>query len=87
MPSKLYSIMAARRPVVASVDVGSDAWRLIERLGCGICVPASDAGPLAQALDRLKGDGYSAPGERGRRYLEQYRTRGVVGRAYGQLLA
>jgi putative colanic acid biosynthesis glycosyltransferase WcaI len=87
MPSKVYSIMAAGKPVAACVDPGSEAWRLIERVGCGICVPAGDASALAQSLDRLRNEGYSELGERGRRYVEEYQTRGAVGQAYHQLLS
>ncbi len=87
MPSKVYSIMAAGKPVVASVDPGSDIWRLVEEVGCGICVPAGDPAALTLALDRLQHDGSDGLGERGRRHIEQYHTRAVIGQAYDQLLA
>ena len=87
MPSKVYSIMAAGKPVAACIDRGSEAWRLIEGVNCGICVPAGDAGALAQSLDRLQNEGSSVLGERGRRHVEQYQTRGAIGQAYDQLLS
>jgi hypothetical protein len=79
--------MAAGKPVVACVDEESDLWRLIEQVGCGICVRAGDVGALARALDRLQVEGCGDMGERGRRYVERYQTRGVVGEAYDLLLA
>ncbi len=39
VPSKTYSIMAAGRPVLASVDEGSEVQRIVETAGAGIAVP------------------------------------------------
>ncbi len=58
-PSKLYGILAAGRPVLASIDRGSDADRVIERSGAGIVVPPDDAEPFIEGLESL----LSAPGE------------------------
>lgn len=42
VPSKTWSIMAAGRPVLASFDEDSELFRLIEGVGCGVCVQADD---------------------------------------------
>src|SRR5262249_7943618 len=56
VPSKLYSVMASGRPVIASVDPGCDTWSLVQRSGCGICVAPEDAAALAEAIGRLADD-------------------------------
>ena len=38
VPSKTYTILSAARPVIASVDAGSEIWRLVEEAACGLCV-------------------------------------------------
>jgi hypothetical protein len=53
VPSKLLSIMAAARPVVASLPDESDAGRIINEANCGICVKAGDGEALAQAILKL----------------------------------
>jgi colanic acid biosynthesis glycosyl transferase WcaI len=39
VPSKLYSILAAGRPVLASVDPGTEVARTLEQAGAGVGVP------------------------------------------------
>jgi len=38
VPSKILGYLAAGRPVVASVDPGSDTWNFVNESRCGICV-------------------------------------------------
>jgi colanic acid biosynthesis glycosyl transferase WcaI len=56
VPSKLLSIMAAARPVVASLPRDSDARQIIAEAGCGICVDAGDSEALTDALLKLQAD-------------------------------
>ncbi|MEM2352369.1 MAG: glycosyltransferase, partial [Thermoproteota archaeon] len=53
VPSKILSIMAAGRPVVAALNPNGDASRLIEEAQCGLCVPPEDPQALAEAVMRL----------------------------------
>ena len=46
VPSKTYSIMAASRPVLASIDPDTEIPRLIERAGAGVCVGPDDTDAL-----------------------------------------
>jgi len=77
VPSKLLSIMAVGRPVVASVPVESDARRIITEGRCGICVNPGDAEALAVAIQRLQEDHVLASemGSRGRAYVEAHFSR------------
>jgi colanic acid biosynthesis glycosyl transferase WcaI len=88
VPSKLYTIMAAGKPVVASVDPGSATWRLVEEVGCGVCVPPGNPEALARAMDALWADEprRRCLAERGRRYVEQHHDRHRVGDRYDALL-
>lgn len=88
MPSKVYEIMASGRPLLASADVNSDVWRLIDDTGCGICVEPHDPEKLAASILRLYGDRSlrDAMGERGRQQAEQHYSRDVIVALYGDLL-
>jgi colanic acid biosynthesis glycosyl transferase WcaI len=88
VPSKVYSIMAAGKPVAASVDPGSEIWRVVNDAQCGECVPAGDAAALAAVLDKLRRDPCyrSTVGKRGRQYVEQFHSRTAVGNHYDGLL-
>ncbi len=72
VPSKLLSIMAAGRPVVASLPAESDARRMIAEAGSGLVVDAGDERALAAAIGRLAADpGLGREmGRRGRAYAE-----------------
>ena len=59
VPSKLYPILAAGRPVLALAPESSDVARIVRHSGCGVVVdpddPASTAGILRElANDRLR---------------------------------
>ena len=44
VPSKLYGILASRRPYVAAVESEGETARLTERYGSGLVVPAGGSG-------------------------------------------
>jgi colanic acid biosynthesis glycosyl transferase WcaI len=77
VPMKCYSIMASGRPVIASVDEGSDTWNEIQRAGCGVCVEPENPGALAGAiLDSFRNDSYRVRlGALGRAYVVQHRCK------------
>ena len=56
VPSKLYSILAAGRPIVASVDAGTEVARTVERAGAGLAVPPEDPEAFTKAIRRLLDD-------------------------------
>lgn len=89
VPSKTYSVLAAGRPLVASIDPGTEVPRLLERSGGGIATPAGDAAAFTAAVRRLVDDpaGAEAMGAGGRRFVEQWLTPARVAEAYEELFA
>lgn len=87
VPSKTYSILAAGRPLIASVDRGSEVARLVEKAEAGFAVPPEDPEALTKAIRRL----LEAPAERarmgrsGRRFVESWASPSAVAKAYEQL--
>ena len=77
VPSKLFSIMAAARPVVASLPHDSDARHIVAEAGCGICIEAGDSEALAGAILNLYSDRalVGEMGRRGRTYAEAHFSR------------
>lgn len=74
VPSKILGIMAAGRPVVASMNLSGDAPRLIEEARCGYALPPEDAQSLADHILMLYRDANLRRqlGENGRRYAEKH---------------
>jgi glycosyltransferase involved in cell wall biosynthesis len=74
VPSKLLSIMAAGRPVVASLPPESDARQIVTEAECGTCVEAGDGEALAGAILNLHADRSLGRemGQRGRAYVEAH---------------
>lgn len=87
VPSKLFTIMGMGRPVVASVDEGSDTARMIGEAGCGVCVEPEDACALADAILRMHNDpaGAAVMGAQGRAFVEARYTRKAVAKQYAAL--
>jgi colanic acid biosynthesis glycosyl transferase WcaI len=52
-PSKLYGILAAGRPVLASIDSGSEVANTIDKAGAGVAVPPDSPAEFISALERL----------------------------------
>jgi len=89
VPSKLYSILAAARPVVASVDEGTEVARTLAEAGAGLAVPPEDPGAFVGALGELIDDADRARGmgEAGRRFVEGWASPAAVAEAYESLFA
>lgn len=88
VPSKLYSILAAGRPVVASVDPGTEVTRVLDASGCGLAAMPEDPAAFAAAVGSLVDDpsGREAMGERGRAFVETWISPAGVAGAYEALL-
>ena len=87
VPSKLYSILAAGRPVLASVDAGTEVAGTVAMAGAGIAVRPEDADVFCSALDELLADpvGRARMGAAGREFVEGWVSPAAVGVAYEQL--
>jgi len=55
-PSKMLTLLAAGRPVVASVSPGSEVARVVTEARAGLVVPPEDPAALAEAVLKLRGE-------------------------------
>jgi colanic acid biosynthesis glycosyl transferase WcaI len=88
VPSKMFGIMAAGRPVIAGVDAGSDADLMVQAAGSGLVVEPEDPAALADAIRALATDRKQAKamGESARRYVENHHSNTVVVDQYEAML-
>ena len=56
VPSKLYAILAAGRPVLALAPEETDAARIVRRTGCGVVADPDDPAAVAEAVRGLRRD-------------------------------
>ena len=89
VPSKTYSILAAGRPFVASVDPGTEIAQLADRSGAGIAIGPEDPEALTKALRSLIDDPDTATemGARGRTFIEAWASPEAVARSYEELVS
>jgi colanic acid biosynthesis glycosyl transferase WcaI len=89
VPSKTYSILAAGRPLVASVDAGTEVARVVEKAGAGIAVPPDDPESFADALGRLvdRPADRAQMGAAGRAFIEEWVSPAAIATAYEALFA
>lgn len=73
VPSKVYSVLAAGRPVLASVDRRSEVERLLADAGAGRTVDPDDPDAFCAALAEMVADpdGLAEMGRRGRSFAAQ----------------
>lgn len=88
MPSKLYTIMASGRPVVALVESGFEVARIIENARCGRSVDPSDVDGLVRIIDDYESnrERCARDGLQARRYFEEHFTRERALREYVEVL-
>jgi colanic acid biosynthesis glycosyl transferase WcaI len=86
VPSKLYGILAAGRPFVASTDADCEAAQIARDFECGVVVPPGDGEAIGEAVRRLHADPPRrlAMGASARRAGEAYDRRRAVA-AYQQV--
>jgi colanic acid biosynthesis glycosyl transferase WcaI len=78
VPSKLYPILAAGRPVLAVASEKSDMVRMIRRAGCGVAADPDDPESVAAAVRSVRGNP-SQLAEMGRRAREVAKAYDSVG--------
>lgn len=80
LPSKMFTIMAAQRPYVATATPNSPLDIVTREAGAGICVPPDDPVSFADAVERLASDETLrlALGASGRSYAVNVIDREVV---------
>ena len=89
VPSKTYSVLAAGRPLVASIDEDSEVARVVVEAGAGLAVPPDDVEALVEAVEVLVADPERRirMGEAGRRGAEAWRSPDQVAVTYAELVA
>ena len=88
VPSRLYGILAAGRPVVVAADAESETARVVLREGCGVVVPPGRPELLAEMI-RAAHDGeldLAEMGRRGREYVVREADRTVAFGRYRKML-
>lgn len=86
LPSKLFEIMAMRRPILCSV--AGDAWEEVRRAGAGWFVEPENPDQLARAIEALADDPEARHkmGDGGRQHVERFFSRAALARRYLQIL-
>ena len=86
VPSKLYGVMAAGKPVLGVLEEGSEARLILEEAGCGISVSPGDYQAVHQLIRtfiEMKGSQeLEKMGSLGRDYLIKHLTKDVSIRKY-----
>ena len=87
-PSKVYTIMASGRPVLASAEAGSEMAWIVRESGGGRVVPPEEPAEFLQAVlkayehrEELAGEG-----ERGRAFVETAYSKQAIARQYDALI-
>jgi colanic acid biosynthesis glycosyl transferase WcaI len=84
VPSKMYSILSAGRPVVAAIDAGTEIPRTLAESGAGTAVAPDNEAEFISALQILISDGAKrvAMGALGRTWVEHHASAGAVAKRY-----
>jgi glycosyltransferase involved in cell wall biosynthesis len=88
VPSRMWGVLAAGRPVIAAAEEESETAEVVRRTGCGLVVPPGSPLRLAQAIRECH-DGLHDLAEMGRRaraYAEAETDRAISVERYRQTL-
>ena len=88
VPSRVYGILAAGRPVIVAADPDSETARLVIEADCGVAIPPDRPDLLAAAIrDAYEGrHDLEAMGRRGREYAVREADRSVALARYRTLI-
>lgn len=88
VPSKVYTIMAAGKPLVAAVDDESDTSQFVRETECGLLVPPEEPDALAEVISTLYQDRTlgESMGLKGRKRVQQEFTPQAAAQKYAALL-
>ena len=89
VPSRLYGILAAGRPVIAATDPESETAQLVAEIECGVLVPPGNPFALARAI-RAAHDGeydLAEMGRRARSFAEAEADRSIAVHRYRRVLS
>jgi colanic acid biosynthesis glycosyl transferase WcaI len=88
VPSRLYGILAAGRPVIAAADRESETAQLVAEVGCGVIVPPGNPFALATAIRSAHDGDYDLAdmGRRARLFAEAEADRSIAVRRYREVL-
>jgi colanic acid biosynthesis glycosyl transferase WcaI len=87
-PSKIYTILAAGRPVIVSADLDSELAWIVEQTDCGWTTLPDDAAALAQAVEWAHRERSTLPkkGMNGRAYVMAHHSRRAATQKYHELI-
>ncbi len=78
VPSKLYGVMAAGKPVLGILEKGSEARLIVEEADCGLVAEPGDYDSIRLIIKQfIDGESLKDMGKRGRDYLDKHLTRDV----------
>jgi putative colanic acid biosynthesis glycosyltransferase WcaI len=88
VPSRLYGILSAGRPVIAAAEGTSETARLVREIGCGVVIPPARPDLVARAIREAADGGFDLDemGRRGRAYVEEEADRVVAMERYRALV-
>lgn len=89
MPSKLYTIMACGKPILALGKRGGDVHNMIENAKCGIFIEQGNTKELFDAIMFYKNnpDILNEHGLNGRKYFETHYTLEIISNQYFELFS
>ncbi len=89
VPSRLYGILAAGRPVIAAADEESETARLVAEVGCGVVIEPGRPELLARTIRAAREGAFDLEemGRRGREYVVREADRSVAMERYRSVVA
>jgi len=88
VPSRLYGVLSAGRPVIVAAEDTSETARLVHEIGCGVVIPPGRPELLARTIREASGGTFDLEemGRRGRAYVEEEADRLVAMERYRALV-
>jgi colanic acid biosynthesis glycosyl transferase WcaI len=89
VPSRVYGILAAGRPMLVAADADSETATLVEEVGCGVVVPPDRPDLIAEAIRQARAGSLDLEemGRRGREYVVANADTSVAIERYRRVVA